>query len=62
MKWVGSYADDQLDGERRYVFMGANAVTNVYFYCRGRQTSAGAGASAGNHRDGLRIGSQLSPI
>ena len=57
-KWVGNYVDDLREGEWRYVYAGANPLTNVYFYSRGRRCAGRVAA----HMDGLKVGRGMMPI
>ena len=57
-KWVGNYVNDLREGEWRYVYAGANPITNVYYYSQGRRCAGRVAA----HMDGLKVGKGKMPI
>ena len=60
-RWVGNYVNDLREGEWKYMYAGAQPVTNVYFYSQGHRVGANANGRT-NHMDGLKVGQGLNPI
>ena len=54
-RWVGNYVNGLREGEWKYMYAGANPVTNYYYYSKGIRASGSNVA----HRDNLKLGMGL---